>query len=234
MNIFNISGGRTSAYMTIKHYKQGDIAIFCDTGREHSGTYIFLDKIEKNEGIEIVRLQYDGGFDQMIQNKKAIPNFHKRFCTVELKVMTTRRYLKSINIKSYRNFIGFRYDEPRRWKDKQSKWKKVELCLPLVDARITKSDILKYWENKSYNLDIPEILGNCDACFMKGKNAIISIYKEFPEIAQKWIEDEQKMGNTYFKDVSHAQLLAAAGASQKQYNLFDAKPEFKCACSNEL
>ena len=40
--IINFSGGKTSAYMTIQEYKEGDLVIFCDTGREHTKTYKFI------------------------------------------------------------------------------------------------------------------------------------------------------------------------------------------------
>ena len=45
--VINFSGGKTSAYMTITEYKLGDLVIFCDTGREHSKTYKFINDFEK-------------------------------------------------------------------------------------------------------------------------------------------------------------------------------------------
>jgi 3'-phosphoadenosine 5'-phosphosulfate sulfotransferase (PAPS reductase)/FAD synthetase len=43
--VINFSGGKTSAYMTIKYYKPGDLVIFCDTGREHFKTYKFINDL---------------------------------------------------------------------------------------------------------------------------------------------------------------------------------------------
>jgi 3'-phosphoadenosine 5'-phosphosulfate sulfotransferase (PAPS reductase)/FAD synthetase len=232
MRVFNISGGRTSAYMTIKYYQKGDLVIFCDTQREHKGTYEFLDNIELFENIPIIRLTYDGGWDSLLDKRKAIPNYFKRFCTMELKVKTTRRYLRTQKILTYDSYIGFRYDELDRYKKKKKMWKKVTDVFPLVTDKITNKDIIKYWQNKEYDLNIPAILGNCDACFMKGENAILTIYQQFPELAEKWIADEKRIGNTYLNGVSHQQMLNKSKLLMKQYSLFEIEPKYKCGCIN--
>jgi 3'-phosphoadenosine 5'-phosphosulfate sulfotransferase (PAPS reductase)/FAD synthetase len=70
--IINFSGGKTSAYMTINEYRQGDLVIFCDTGREHAKTYKFINDFEANENIPVIRLQYEGGFRELLKKKKAM------------------------------------------------------------------------------------------------------------------------------------------------------------------
>ena len=55
---------------------------------------------------------------------------------------------------------------------------------------------------------------------MKGKNAIISILAKYPELADEWIEDENRNkviggGYTYFPDITIEQLRNIA-----QNNLF--------------
>ena len=49
--VINFSGGKTSAYMTIHEYRDGDLVIFCDTGREHEKTYKFINDFEAFEKI---------------------------------------------------------------------------------------------------------------------------------------------------------------------------------------
>jgi hypothetical protein len=235
--VINFSGGKTSAYMTIHEYKEGDLVIFCDTGREHPKTYKFINDFEANEGIPIIRLSYDGGFTKLISKRRAVPNNFKRFCTIELKVKTARRYLRSIGIHKYENLVGFRYDEPQRVSRRKQHWKTVTDIFPLYDKKITKEDINQYWKGKNYTLEIPAILGNCTLCFMKGTNAIISILREYPELADEWIKDEEQVkqfGNyTYFKDISMQQLKAIAQNNLfKNYDLNEIKPAFDCACTN--
>ena len=231
MRVFNFSGGKTSAYMVLHYYQEGDLVIFCDTGREHSKTYKFINDFENFENIPVIKLKYSGGFEELIKRKKAVPNQFKRFCTIELKIKTCRRYLRSKGISKYENFIGFRYDEPIRVKRRKQIWKKVIDKFPLYEDKIDKKIIDNYWNNKNYTLEIPAILGNCTLCFMKGKNAIISILREYPHLADEWIKDENNTGYTYFKDISISKLKEIA-----QNNLFNVKideiqPAYNCACT---
>jgi hypothetical protein len=231
MKVFNFSGGKTSAYMVIHYYQPGDLVIFCDTGREHEKTYKFINDFEAFENIPIIRLKYEGGFERLIEKRKAIPNQFKRFCTIELKIKTCRRYLRSLGLLKYENFVGFRYDEPLRVKRRKQMWKQVIDRFPLFDDKIDKAQINNYWINKPYTLEIPSILGNCTLCFMKGKNAIIAILREHPELAELWIKDEQQTGHTYFKDVSIKQLLTISQNNLFSNHLSDIQPAFDCACT---
>jgi hypothetical protein len=236
--VINFSGGKTSAYMTIHEYREGDIVLFCDTGREHPKTYKFINDFEANEKIPIIRLKYDGGFRELLNKTKQIPNNFKRFCTVELKIKTARRYLRSLGLIQYENLIGFRYDEPLRVKRRKKMWKKVDDIFPLYNQGIDKKIIDEYWSKKSYTLEIPPILGNCTLCFMKGKNAILSILSSYPELADEWIQDEENnkvIGNgyRYFKDISMKELRDIAQNNLfKNYDLNEIKPAFNCACTS--
>jgi hypothetical protein len=229
--VFHFSGGKSSALMVLSNYRKGDLVIFTDTGREYKKTYDFIDDFEKFENIPVIRLQYKGGWRELLRKKKAIPNRFMRFCTIELKIKTTRRYLRSIGYKNYTQFVGFRADEQNRVKGYSEKWKGVETKFPLNDAGISKLDVLKFWESKPYTLDMPSILGNCTLCFQKGKAAILTILHDYPELAAEWIEDEKIIGNTYFKGVSMETLLKMS-KSIKQYDLFEVQPEFNCACTS--
>lgn len=230
--VFNFSGGRTSAMMVAENYREGDLVIFCDTGREHPNTYKFINDFEAFENIPIIRLTYEGGFENLISKKKIVPNIMMRFCTIELKIKTARRYLRSIGLTKYQNIIGFRYDEQKRIANYKEHWKTVTTLFPLNDAKVTKQDVLNYWQNKHYNLQTPAILGNCDLCFLKGKNAIIQILREQPELAAKWIADEKAVNGTYIKGISYENMLQISKQPFfKQQNLFDLEPAFNCACT---
>ena len=232
IKVFNFSGGRTSAMMVAENYQEGDLVIFCDTGREHPKTYKFINDFEAFENIPIIRLSYEGGFENLISKKKIVPNIMMRFCTIELKIKTARRYLRSINLTKYQNIIGFRFDEQRRIANYKEHWKTVTTLFPLNDAKVSKQDVLNYWANKNYNLETPAILGNCDLCFLKGKNAIIQILREQPELADKWIADEKAVNGTYIKGISYEKMLQISKQPFfKQQNLFDLEPAFNCSCT---
>jgi len=230
--VINFSGGKTSALMTILlKPTEDDIVLFTDTQREHPLTYKFIDDFEKNEGIKVTRISYDGGFDAYVRKVKFLPNQAMRICTSELKIKTAKRYLRSIGIQTFESYIGFRADEERRVKGYTQFHKKVIPKFPLYEQGITKADVQQYWLSKPYTLDVPPILGNCDLCFLKGKNAIISILQHYPELADKWIADENEIGATYFKGISYEQMLDMA---QRQLSLFDLNkqlPAYSCSCT---
>ena len=231
--VINFSGGKTSAYMTIQNYRDGDIVLFCDTGREHPKTYKFINDFEANEGIPIIRLTYQGGFRELLKKRQAIPNRYRRFCTIELKVKTARRYLRSIGLIKYENLIGFRFDEPLRVQRRVQHWKQVVDRFPLYEEKITKKDINNFWKVQPYTLELEPILGNCTLCFNKGQSNIIAILKKYPELATEWIEDENLniKGNTYFNGITIAELLELSKLPKKQYDLFELLPSYDCACT---
>ena len=224
--------------MTIHEYREGDLVIFCDTGREHPKTYKFINDFESYENIPVIRLKYEGGFRNLLDKKKAIPNNFKRFCTIELKIKTARRYLRSLGINSYENMVGFRYDEPLRVKRRKKMWKTVTDIFPLYDKKIDKQIVNDYWSKKQYTLEIPSILGNCTLCFMKGKNAIMNILAAYPELADEWIEDEERSkiiggGYQYFEKISMKQMRDISQNNLfKGADLSQITPAFNCACTS--
>lgn len=225
--VINFSGGKTSAYMTILEYQDGDIVLFCDTGREHPKTYKFINDFEAHEGIPVTRIHHEGYFDGFLakRNYKRLPNRMLRVCTDELKVNTAKRYLKSIGIIRFQNLIGFRADEPKRVENRVEKFKKVVTRFPLYEQGVDRQMVNDYWSKKPYNLEIPSILGNCTLCFMKGINAITSILTLYPELAEPWIRDEKEsarqFGHTYFPNITIEQIRDHA-----QNNLFKDLPEY--------
>jgi 3'-phosphoadenosine 5'-phosphosulfate sulfotransferase (PAPS reductase)/FAD synthetase len=237
--VINFSGGKTSALMTILlKPTENDIVLFTDTGREHPLTYKFIDDFEKHEDIKVTRISYKGKFDGFLQSRdyKRIPNRMIRTCTDELKVKTSKRFLRKKGIFTYQNYIGFRFDEPKRVIKFKENFKRVKTLFPLYDQKITKEMVNQFWLNKSYNLDIPSILGNCDLCFLKGKNNIIKILQLYPELAEKWIKDEEEskrhFGHTYFPDVTYKGLLQMAQSQKSLFNLEDSLPAYSCSCTN--
>ena len=236
--IINFSGGKSSALMTILNYKEGDLVIFTDTGREHPKTYKFIDDFEKNENIPIIRLKYDGGFRVLIRNKKfkILPNRMKRICTVELKINTCKRWLrKNFGKQDYEWLIGFRSDEKKRVLNYDPMVNYIHPKFPLYEKGINKEMVNQYWLTKNYNLEIPSILGNCTLCFLKGKDALINIMRAYPELAKEWIEDEELTNNrTYLQGITYKQLFEI---SQKpdlftSINLENIDPAFNCSCTN--
>ncbi len=96
--IVTFSGGKDSlgALLWVRNNMTKNFTtVFCDTGWESEITYQYLDDIEKQLGIEIVRLKskkYAGMID-LAEKKKRFPSSQRRFCTSELKSIPMIDYL---------------------------------------------------------------------------------------------------------------------------------------------
>jgi len=228
--VINFSGGRTSAMMTILLKPTfEDIVLFTDTKREHNKTYEFIDNFEKNEGIRVIRISDELGFKRF---NKELPNIYTRLCTKELKIKTAKRWLKDNKIITFENYIGFRADEPERVRDRDQRFKKVFDKFPLYEWGITEVDVLKFWEKRPYNLSIPKILGNCECCFLKGKDALIKIIANNNTAADEWIEDEKRTGYKFIKGFSYSTLKDIALSQTKLFNLENLEAAYKCKCNS--
>lgn len=244
MNIINFSGGRTSAYMTKRLIDEGitDYLItFQNTGKEVTETLDFINECDIKWNLGIIWLEYrqPAGFEVvnyesasrngrpftelLNQRPSGIPNQYFRFCTMELKINTLKRYLKSKGITEYTSFNGIRYDEPHRWSKAQENTE-----LPLVKWKITKKDVIEFWNKQSFDLKVNEPYGNCDCCFLKGKGKLMKIAKEKPELLEYWIDIEKNSGRTFKKDISYQQILSI---SQNQIDMFLDDPGFDCFCN---
>jgi 3'-phosphoadenosine 5'-phosphosulfate sulfotransferase (PAPS reductase)/FAD synthetase len=245
MNVINFSGGRTSAYMTKKLIDEGlqnYIVTFQNTGKEVQGTLDFINECDKRWNLNIVWLEYrkpasfeivsyesasrnGRPYDELLEQRPAsIPNMQFRYCTQELKIMTLKRYLKSIGINDYTSFNGIRYDEPRRWQ--KTKDSDYDVELPLVKCKITKQDVLNWWKQQDFDLQVNEPYGNCDCCFLKGKGKLAIIAKEKPELFDWWIDKEKT--STFKKEITYQQIK---DKSQSQLGLWDNDPSFECFCN---
>jgi 3'-phosphoadenosine 5'-phosphosulfate sulfotransferase (PAPS reductase)/FAD synthetase len=245
MQIINFSGGRTSAYMTKRLIDEGReyLVTFQNTGKEVSQTLDFVNECDKRWNLGIVWLEYrkpatfevvtyetasrnGQPYDQLLEQRpSAIPNMQFRYCTQELKIMTLKRYLKSIGVTDYTSFNGIRYDEPKRWQ--KAKESDYDVELPLVKWKVTKKDVLQWWKEQEFDLMVNEPYGNCDCCFLKGKGKLAIIAKEKPELFDWWIEKES-VGRQWKKEITYQQIK---DKSQSQLGLWDDDPSFECFCN---
>ena len=229
VRVINFSGGKSSAYMTLMlKPTESDIVLFTDTGREHEKTYKFISDFERIEGIKIHKAMYEKnglkGFEALIKHKKYLPNQSQRICTTELKINTAKRYLRSIGIRTFESYIGFRADESKRVLNYIQRTKKVVPKFPMYDAGVKKSDVNEFWKFKEYTLEIPAILGNCVGCFLKGPHALLQIFEHYPQLAEPWIKDEDNTygkkdrQSTYIKSIKYSDILKK---SKTQTSIFD-------------
>lgn len=248
----SFSGGRTSAYMLYRVLQAHDMSLpedavvcFCNTGKEHEATLDFVRDVQEHWKVPIVWLEYAKNeqkfrvvdyntasrngepFAEMITNKQFLPNSVMRFCTTELKILPINRYMASIGFPEFETMAGIRADEPRRiGKLRQT------LHAPLATANITQADVQAFWAANDFDLGLAfknkvTALGNCDLCFMKGGNQLMSIIQHEPNRAIWWAEQEKRIGGRFSKDRPDYTQMMTFGKNQA--DMF-AKDEETIAC----
>jgi len=184
-------------------------------------------------------------FEALIQRKKMLPNVVARLCTIKMKIEVMNRFMRAKGYKEWANVVGLRYDEPSRVakqrKQNESGKNKWTSLVPLYDNKIMVQDVARFWENHEFDLKLPNHsgktqAGNCDLCFLKGTRTLLNLIKERPDLADWWIEQEQKIEKlnkgteyenkkvstaTFNKSRSYTDLVEMAKLDAKQISLFD-------------
>jgi len=242
------------------------IVCFANTGKEEEATLKFVNDCSLNWDVKIYWIEYqdheepehrykivsyetasrDGEpFEAIIRKRQYLPNPVTRFCTSELKIRTMARFLKHSGLfddctKSElenASWIGLRYDEGRRAakiKDKRR--------IPLFTAGVSVNDVGEFWANQPFNLELPTyngrtLAGNCDLCFLKPANQVVTLIAEKPDRAIWWAKMEalalalasKPSGAAFRKDrPGYASMMQFAS---EQISMFDQDEEsIACFC----
>jgi 3'-phosphoadenosine 5'-phosphosulfate sulfotransferase (PAPS reductase)/FAD synthetase len=263
----SFSGGRTSAYMLWRTLQSNNglpseaRVCFQNTGKEREETLRFVNECSKRWGVEIDWLEFRDAetkfekvtfetasrngepFEAIIRKRKFLPNPVARFCTVELKIKTSERYLKSLSWDEYENWIGIRADEPVRLSKIriQDQGKGATKYAPCGVAGVTKYDVAEFWRNQPFDLDLSNDngttpWGNCDLCFLKGTNKVMSLISREPDRAIWWANMEKipmalkPLGGVFRSDRPSYQAMM--DAANRQIDMFDSSEDISCFCGD--
>jgi len=274
----SFSGGRTSGYMLWRVLQAHGMSLpseaivcFANTGKEDEATLRFVKECSERWNVPITWLEYQSAeepadrfkvvdfhtaarngepFEAVIRRKNYLPNPVTRFCTVEMKIRTMHRYLRSLGWadgdKEWDQFVGIRADEERRVAKIRARPSpetvRETMCLPLATAGVTVHDVGAFWDAQPFNLELPTfkgrtLAGNCDLCFLKPAAQIQSLIAERPDRAVFWARMEalalaSKPSGAVFRSdrPSYAQMLKF---SQEQKDMFDPNEEaIACFCGD--
>jgi len=263
--IISFSGGRTSGYMLWWIMNEWEdrhnweiIVVFANTGKEVEGTLFFVDECSWEWNIPIVWIEgypSDKGkgwavnakvvsyetaarkgepFEAMIA-RLGIPSTEAPFCSPQLKREAIRSYAKQIGWKDYTVAIGMRLDEPARI---NRTTKKQKLIYPLVDLNPKiKIEIIIWWAQQTFDLNIPDEDGNCDGCYKKSFKKLVRIMVRKPQTFEWWEEmtnkykssnprqGEEKLPTNFYrgnKSVNDIRELTKLSISElKQISMFE-------------
>ena len=259
----SFSGGRTSAYMLWRVLQSNGglpteaIVCFANTGKEDEATLRFVQDCSEQWNVEIHWVEFQNAdpafkrvtfetasrdgepFEALIRKRNYLPNPVTRFCTVELKIRSIHKYLKSLgwDHNESMDWVGMRADEQRRAAKIADKSR-----IPLVTAGITKSDISAFWRAQPFDLGLPNMNGvtmhgNCDLCFLKGGAQVLSLIAEKPERAIWWAKMEalalasKPSGAVFRSDRPNYAQMAAFAVDQR--DMFDtAEESIACFCGD--
>jgi hypothetical protein len=216
--IVSFSGGRTSAFMCwwlisyMSHIYNFHF-VYANTGLEHEKTLKFVDQVDKYLNLNLTWLEavinpIKGiGTSYTIVDYKSACKDNRLFkdmcevyglmnqtyihCTRELKIQPIKKFSDDYFGKTnYRRALGIRYDEPKRVKAD------TDYIFPLATiTKITKEDVLNFWKQQPFDLEIDEHYGNCVGCYKKSDKKLKMIADESPEHLDPFIELETLYSN---------------------------------------
>lgn len=197
---------------------------FCNTGKEMPATLDFVKEVSERWAVPITWLEYryrpgqdgaDGStsfeivnhnsasrqgepFDQVIQAHGYLPNPVTRFCSAEMKIKTTSRWVRAVlGWDEWTSVVGLRADERHRVARQRARndggRERYQTAMPLADAGITKRDVVAFWASQPFDLRLPNVrgstpAGNCDGCFLKAWPTIAG------GIRDGWLDPEWWIG----------------------------------------
>jgi 3'-phosphoadenosine 5'-phosphosulfate sulfotransferase (PAPS reductase)/FAD synthetase len=218
------------------------VVAFANTGKEREETLRFVHECGGRWGVEINWLEYRSRsgpaedrfevvgynsasragepFEALIDSKRFAPNGVMRFCTEELKLKPIELFCRSLGWERWTNVVGLRHDEGHRClkayarnAENKERW---TTCLPLDKARVTRRDVEAFWSAQPFDLELRHHEGNCDLCFLKGRDKLADLIRNGVDPTW-WIEIEERHGR-FRKDESYADLTRQVRA---QPDLFD-------------
>lgn len=202
----------------------------------------FATASRKGEPFDAMLLYY-ATFRRVVKAERPVlPTVPARMCTTHLKIKTNTRFMMSQGYEYFDAAQGIRYDEPRRWAKMQASndrsSERFHNVMPLYDGKITKLDVMAFWKQQPFDLelDAESFAGNCDFCFLKNDDKLVNLFRAriaengglvSPDI-QWWLDKEREAEMSFRKDRTYTSLIqiALSGASLPA----STQPTIDCVC----
>lgn len=168
-------------------------------------------------------IDYYGQYRVEVKDKpRVLPNPAQRMCTAHLKIKLQTQYMRHQGYEQFDAVAGIRWDEPQRWsKLLSARENHFEYVLPLMQARVTKQEVLEFWNKQEFDLalDADAVEGNCRLCFLKKKSQLVKIMRKEvrangnrpTDEIMRWIGRESRTGARFRNDrPGYGELLVEA------------------------
>lgn len=231
-HIVQFSGGKDSTAMLLMMLEKGmpvDEIIFCDTGMEFPEVYQHIKLVEKYIGRKITRLYADYSFEYYLceiptnLKKKTNrgrgygwPRVFSRWCTGNLKIKVTQKYLKEAG--EHIAYIGIAADEPKRHKNIPD-----NIVHPLYEWGITEAEALNYCYDKGF--DFGGLYKNhkrigCWCCPLQRISDLRFLYHNHKDLWEKLKEMDKNAPYTFKEKYSVEDLEKRFALEESQEKLF--------------
>jgi 3'-phosphoadenosine 5'-phosphosulfate sulfotransferase (PAPS reductase)/FAD synthetase len=211
VNLAGVSGGKDSTALMLwmlheSGYPRESLRfVWCDTGNEHPLTKAYIAKLSA-EVWPVETIHPDLGFFELAKKKGRFPSTKARFCTMELKMWPTKRYIDGLRVKGHEvvTHSGVRADESEeRANLAQETWDGffgVRVRRPLLNW--TLPEVWAYLEkwgvppNPLYAMGSARV--GCFPCIMSNKPEMRAIARQHPETINKLEQWEREIGSSFF------------------------------------
>jgi 3'-phosphoadenosine 5'-phosphosulfate sulfotransferase (PAPS reductase)/FAD synthetase len=117
------------------------------------------------------------------------PWARSRICTAYLKHRIQDAWIQSCGWDAYDSYVGLRADEPSRVAGLKARETQIRgFRMPLSDSGVIKSDVLRFWSQQSFDLEIADYQGNCTGCFLKDQADLSRLMHEPETKAEVWYQ----------------------------------------------
>ena len=206
--VVSFSGGRTSAYLVwlTKNLGMNAKYVFMDTGAEHPKTYEFVRNVSRNFGVEVTCLRVEvnpelgkgNGYSVIsiddiqqdlkpwgkMMQKYGVPYYGGAFCTDRMKLVPFKKYCDDTFGKgNYETWLGIRADEPNRLAKKDG----IRYLAEISDFE--KQDVLDWWSEQAFDLNLDEWLGNCVFCMKKSDLKLAAAQRDEPGMYLEFLDE---------------------------------------------
>jgi len=199
-HIMGLSGGKDSTALAVLLHKEiPDLEyFFCDTHKELTETYEYLERIKTRLGIKINYLSAERGFDFWKEIFGGyLPSAKARWCTRKLKLEPLEKFIGEDDAISY---VGIRADEDRS--GYVSTKANIKAVFPFKERGLVKEDIFRILEESGIGL--PEYYSwrsrsGCYFCFFQRRYEWVMLSEKHPDLFEQALkyEKEHEDGRIY-------------------------------------
>ena len=199
------SSARTALLAMDKYGAKNVDLVLMDTGAEHPLSYKFARDMVEHFGVTVTCLRGDFSaplgkgvdfnvvplseckydlkpFKEMMA-KYGTPYIGGMFCTDRMKLQPYKKYCDwKYGKKNYETILGIRIDEPKRLREKPF----ISYLADICDDE--KQDILDFWAEQVFDLEIEEWNGNCVFCPKKSNLKLAAAQRDNPELYIDWMD----------------------------------------------